>query len=97
MQEVKRPKQPLIFYYVVMILVILLVNCIIAPYLAGKAISDVDYGTFMTMTENGEIGKVQLQRNQSTFTSKDVQHGQIQRQGLRQILQRHPLQRCRRR
>ena len=71
MQEVKRPKQPLIFYYVVMILVILLFNCIVAPYIAGKAISDVDYGTFMTMTENGEIGKVQLQRNQIIFTSKD--------------------------
>ena len=71
MQEVKRPKQPLIFYYVVMILVILLFNCIIAPYFAGKAISDVDYGTFMTMTENGEIGKVQLQRNQIIFTDKD--------------------------
>ena len=71
MQEVKRPKQPLIFYYIVMILVILLFNCIIAPYIAGKAISDVDYGTFMTMTENGEIGKVQLQRNQIIFTSKD--------------------------
>ncbi len=71
MQEVKRPKQPLIFYYVVMILAILLFNCIIAPYIAGKAISDVDYGTFMTMTENGEIGKVQLQRNQIIFTAKD--------------------------
>ena len=71
MQEVKRPKRPLIFYYVVMILVILLFNCIVAPYIAGKAISDVDYGTFMTMTENGEIGKVQLQHNQIIFTSKD--------------------------
>jgi len=71
MQEVKRPKRPLIFYYAVMILVILLFNCIIAPYIAGKAISDVDYGTFMTMTENGEIGKVQLHRNQIIFTSKD--------------------------
>jgi cell division protease FtsH len=69
MQEVKRPKRPLIFYYVVMILVILLFNCIVVPYIAGKAISDVDYGTFMTMTENGEIGKVQLQRNQIIFTS----------------------------
>jgi cell division protease FtsH len=54
-----------------MILVILLFNCIVVPYIAGKAISDVDYGTFMTMTENGEIGKVQLQRNQIIFTSKD--------------------------
>ena len=42
MQEVKRPKRPLIFYYVVMILVILLFNCIVAPYIAGKAISDVE-------------------------------------------------------
>jgi cell division protease FtsH len=71
MQEVKRPKQPLIFYYAVMILVILLFNCIIAPYFAGKAISDVDYGTFMTMTENGEIGKVQIQQNQIVFTDKE--------------------------
>ena len=47
MQEVKRPKQPLIFYYVVMILAILLFNCIIAPYIAGKAISDVDYGLLL--------------------------------------------------
>ena len=71
MQEVKRPKRPLIFYYVVMLLAILLFNCIIAPYIAGKAITDVDYGTFMTMTENGEIGKVQLQRNQILFTGRE--------------------------
>ena len=71
MQEVKRPKRPLIFYYVVMLLAILLFNCIVAPYLARKAITDVDYGTFMTMTENGEIGKVQLQRNQILFTGRE--------------------------
>ena len=71
MQEVKRPKRPLIFYYVVMLLAILLFNCIVAPYLAGKAITDVDYGTFMTMTENGEIGKVQLKRNQILFTGRE--------------------------
>ena len=71
MQEVKRPKKPLIFFYVAMILAILVFNCLVAPYLAGKAIENVDYGTFMTMTESGEIGKVQLQRNQIIFTSKD--------------------------
>ena len=59
MQEVKRPKKPLIYFYVAMILAILVFNCLVAPYLARKAIVDVDYGTFMTMTENGEIGKVQ--------------------------------------
>ena len=58
MQEVKRPKKPLIYFYVAMILAILVFNCLVAPYLARKAIEDVDYGTFMTMTENGEIGKV---------------------------------------
>ena len=71
MQEVKRPKKPLIFFYVAMILAILVFNCLIAPYLAGKAIEDVDYGTFMTMTENREIGKVQIQQNQIVFTDKD--------------------------
>ena len=71
MQEVKRPKKPLIYFYVAMILAILIFNCLVAPYLAGKAIEEVDYGTFMTMTENGEIGKVQIQQNQIVFTDKE--------------------------
>ena len=71
MQEVKRPKKPLIFFYVAMILAILVFNCLVAPYLARKAIEDVDYGTFMTMTEKGEIGKVQIQQNQIVFTDKE--------------------------
>ncbi len=71
MQEVKRPKKPLIYFYVAMILAILVFNCLVAPYLAGKAIEDVDYGTFMTMTEKGEIGKVQIQQNQIVFTDKE--------------------------
>ena len=71
MQEVKRPKKPLIYFYVVMILVILVFNCLIIPHFGGKAIEDVDYGTFMTMTENGEIGKVQIQQNQIVFTDRD--------------------------
>ena len=71
MQEVKRPKKPLIYFYVAMILAIFVFNCLVAPYLAGKAIEDVDYGTFMTMTENGEIGKVQIQQNQIVFTDKE--------------------------
>ena len=71
MQEVKRPKKPLIYYYVAMILAILVFNCLIIPHFSGKAIEDVDYGTFMTMTENGEIGKVQIQQNQIVFTDRD--------------------------
>ena len=71
MQEVKRPQKPLIYFYVAVILAILIFNCLVAPYLARKAIKDVDYGTFMTMTERGEIGKVQIQQNQIVFTDKD--------------------------
>ena len=71
MQEVKRPKKPLVYFYAAMIFAILVFNCLVAPYLAGKAIEDVDYGTFMTMTENGEIGKVQIQQNQIVFTDKE--------------------------
>ena len=71
MQEVKRPKKPLVYFYVAMILVIFIFNCLVAPYLARKAIKDVDYGTFMTMTEREEIGKVQIQQNQIVFTDKD--------------------------
>ena len=71
MQEVKRPKKPLIYFYLATILAILVFNCLVAPYLARKAIEDVDYGTFMTMTENGEIGKVQIQQNQIVFTDKE--------------------------
>ena len=71
MQEVKRPKKPLIYFYVAMILAILVFNGLVAPYIARKAIEDVDYGTFMTMTENGEIGKVQIQQNQIVFTDKE--------------------------
>ena len=71
MQEVKRPRKPLIYFYVAMLLVVLIFNCFIAPRLARQTIQDVDYGTFMTMTENGEIGKVQLRQNQILFTGKD--------------------------
>ena len=80
MQEVKRPKKPLIYFYVVMILAIVVFNCLIVTYFAGEAIEDVDYGTFMTMTENGEIGKVQIQQNQIVFTDRD--ESEIYRTGV---------------
>ena len=71
MQEVKQPKKPLIFYYVIVLLLILLFNALIAPRIARQAVTEVDYGTFMTMTENHEIGKVQLRSNQIIFTNQD--------------------------
>ena len=74
MQEVKKPKKPLIFYYVVAMLVLLLFNFLAMPWLAQRRIQEVDYGTFMSMTEEGSIGQVEEQENQILFTDKEYQH-----------------------
>ena len=71
MNEVKQPRKPLIFYYIIVLLIVFLINGAIAPKLARQQIVEVDYGTFMTMTENGEIGAVQVQENQILFTNQD--------------------------
>ncbi|MDD6036712.1 MAG: ATP-dependent zinc metalloprotease FtsH [Lachnospiraceae bacterium] len=71
MDEIKKPKKPLIFYYVIVLLVIYLFNALMVPLFAGYRVKEVDYGTFMTMTENGEIGQVEVQDNQIIFTDKD--------------------------
>ena len=71
MNEVKKPKKPLIFYYSIVLLIILLFNVIIVPTVRQLQIKEVDYGTFMTMTENGEIGKVEVQDNRILFTDKE--------------------------
>ena len=72
MKEVKKPKKPLIFYYGVVLAALLLFNLLILPWLARRQIQEVDYGTFMTMTENGELGEVEIQSNQILFTDKDM-------------------------
>ena len=72
MQEVKQPnKKPFIFYYMIALLVIFLINSLLVPKLAQRAVKEVDYGTFMEMTYNGEIGYVQIEDNQIVFTGKD--------------------------
>ena len=80
MNEIKRPKTPLIFYYLIVLFVIMLVNALVMPRLAERAVQEVDYGTFMSMTEKQEIGKVQIQSNQILFTSKD--NSTVYRTGL---------------
>ena len=72
MKEVKKPKKPLIFYYGVVLVALLLFNLLILPWLARRQIQEVDYGTFMTMTENGTLGEVQIEGNQILFTDKDM-------------------------
>ncbi len=72
MNEVKKPKKPLIFYYGIVLAALLLFNLLILPWMARRQIKEVDYGTFMTMTENGELGEVELESNQILFTDKDM-------------------------
>lgn len=71
MKEVKPPKKPLIYYYGVALVVLLLINFLLLPLVARHAVQEVDYGTFMTMTENKEIGQVEVEDNQIIFTNKD--------------------------
>ena len=72
MNEVKKPKKPLMFYYAIALAVIILMNMLVVPALQKLQIKQVDYGTFMTMIENKEIGKVEVQKNnnQILFTDK---------------------------
>ena len=71
MNEVKTPKKPLIYYYSIVMLVLLLMNLFIMPLLQQARIKDVDYGTFMTMTENKEIDQVEIEDNRILFSGKD--------------------------
>ena len=70
MQEVKKPKKPLIYYYVITLAVLLVFNLLAMPYLNSGRVKEVDYGTFMSMTEEQNIGKVEVMDNQIVFTDK---------------------------
>ena len=71
MNEVKRPKKPLIYYYMIVLVVMMLINLIAVPWFAEKQIREVDYGTFLTMIDEGDIGRVDVQSNQILFTDKE--------------------------
>ena len=73
MNEVKKPKKPLIFYYVLVLLILLLFNFLAMPWLMQRQVQQVDYGTFLEMAENKELGQVEVQQqtNQILFTNKD--------------------------
>ena len=70
MNEVKKPRKPLMFYYGVAMVIILLFNLFAMPMLQSSLVTEVDYGTFMTMTQEKNIGKVEIQYNQIIFTDK---------------------------
>ena len=73
MNEVKSPKKPLLYYYFVVMLLVMLFNFIAMPWISEHQIMDVDYNTFVTMTEQGEVGRVEIQEqsNRILFTSSD--------------------------
>ena len=73
MNEVKSPKKPLLYYYFVAMLIVMLFNFIAMPWISEHQIKDVDYNTFVTMTEQGEVGRVEIQEqsNRILFTSSD--------------------------
>ena len=73
MNEVKSPKKPLIFYYAVVLLAVVLFNTLAMPWLAEHAIRDVDYNTFVSMVQEGKVGQVEIQEqnNRILFTGKD--------------------------
>ncbi len=80
MKEVKSPKKPLIFYYGITLLVIILFNLIVTPLLTQSQVTEVDYGTFMRMIEEKQIGKVEVGSSQIVFTDKDS--GEIYETGV---------------
>ena len=70
MQEVKKPKKPLIFYYTLALAILLVFNLLAMPYISARQVKEVDYGSFMTMTQEQNIGQVEVLDNQIVFTDK---------------------------
>ena len=80
MKEVKTPKKPLAIYYAIVLLVLLILNFVIMPWASERQIKEVDYGTFMSMTEEKNIGRVDIESNQILFTDKE--NTQVYKTGL---------------
>ena len=80
MKEVKTPRKPLAIYYALVLLMLLLFNLVLLPWMEERQIKEVDYGTFMTMTEEKNIGRVDIESNQIIFTDKD--ETQVYKTGL---------------
>ena len=80
MKEVKTPKKPLAIYYAIVLLVLMQLNFVLVPWMNERQIKEVDYGTFMSMTEEKDIGRVDVESNQILFTDKD--ETQVYKTGL---------------
>ena len=80
MKEVKTPKKPLAIYYAIVLVILLVLNFVIVPWASERQIKEVDYGTFMSMTEEKNIGRVDIESNQILFTDKE--NTQVYKTGL---------------
>ena len=80
MKEVKPSKKPLAIYYAIVLLVLLVLNLVFVPWLTERQVKEVDYGTFMSMTAEKQIGRVDIESNQIIFTDKDEK--QVYKTGL---------------
>ena len=72
MNEVKSPKKPLVYYYVLVMVFLLVFNFLGMPWITEHQIKDVDYNTFVTMTENGEVGEVEIQQQNNRILFTDA-------------------------
>ncbi len=79
MKEVKPSKKPLIYYYTIVLVVLLLFNLLAVPFITERGIKDVDYGTFIDMTNDGEVGKAEIQEQENTILFTDKENEQIYR------------------
>ena len=80
MKEVKTPKKPLAIYYTIVLVILLVLNFVVVPWASERQIKEVDYGTFMSMTEEKNIGRVDIESNQILFTDKE--NTQVYKTGL---------------
>ena len=82
MNEVKKPRKRLLYYYGIILLVLILFNFFIVPMVTQRRIVEVDYGTFMSMTEKKEIGKVEVQEQENLIVFTDKEEKTIYKTGM---------------
>lgn len=82
MNEVKKPRKPLIYYYTIVLIAIILFNFLAMPLISGARVKEVDYGTFITMTQNKEVGKVEIQAQENQIVFTDKEEKQVYKTGM---------------
>ena len=82
MNEVKKPKKPLIYYYGIVLLVVILFNSIVMPMFLERQVKEVDYGTFMTMIDEENIGLVKISESENQITFTDKEQKQVYKTGM---------------